>query len=167
MSSDVVGTWYFCHRITFTWIVVVTKLCWWNDKTGNFSDTLCFFISFNLPFLWFLNRFWEERWQKACWMIRVFIDFFWKYFCQKQANTALIALLTMVVLAPPGYLTFKWGASTSSVTFCQSLWCLTCVNGSVHHFVMCIFQSVIVFGRDEFPLTVLPPNTLDRKKLDT
>lgn len=98
-------------------------------------------------FQWFLSCCWEERWQKACWMTRVFIDFFWKYFCQKQANTALIALIAMVVLAPPGYLAFKWEASTSSVIFCQSLWYLTCVNGSVHHFVMCFWQRWVPFDR--------------------
>lgn len=144
MSSDVVDTWYFSHGMTFTWIVVVTQLCWWNDKKMKISQIPCAFLFPSIfLFLWFLNRCWEERWQKACWVIRVFIDFFWKYFCQKQANTALIALLAMVVLAPPGYLAFKCGALTSSLTFCQSLWCLTCVNGQST--TLCVFFSLWLF----------------------
>ncbi len=109
-------------------------------------------------FLWFLNRCWEERWQKACWMIRVFIDFFWKYFCQKQANTALIALLAMVVLAPPGFLDFKCGALTSSLTFCQSLWCLTCVNGQST--TLCVFFSLWLFLEEMSSLWPSCPQTL-------
>lgn len=141
------------------------QIIWWTSEIRNGSDTLHFYSSkFCFLFSVVSQSLLRETLAKGLLDDKGFIDFFRKYFRQKQTNTALMAFLSTLVLAPPGCLAFKSRASPSSVTFCQSLWCVTYVKGSAQRVAVCSFRPVIVFGKRRFDLTfLLPPHTLDKK----